>query len=203
MGNMHSALYAVAIKAPSDLRFQRPSEADLLALEEAEQELSRLRPDWEQAGVIPTEEYPKDSSDLRPRLYGMPRWADLFSPRQLLALGVLVEELRNLRQEIIEAEGAELGEAVAHLLGVVVDKWANYNSLLASWHAPRGLIRSVFDRHDFAFKSTFAEMAPCNASEGLDWAISNVLKAYTELSELPRHTHPSPVGISLWFGAPW
>ncbi|MFH0872554.1 MAG: DUF1156 domain-containing protein [bacterium] len=196
-GEMKSALYAVVIKTPQGLRFQPPEPADLKALEEAEKELGRLRPGWERANIIPIEMYPEVSSDERPRLYGMPRWADMFSPRQLLCAGVLVEELRNLRPEIVRAEGAEMGEAVAHLLALVFDKLVNYNSLLGSWHAPRSVMRSVFDRHDFSFKPAFAEMAPCNSGAGLEWAIDNVLEAYEELSKLPRHPSARPVEISL------
>jgi len=183
-GKMRSALYAVAVKKPSGLAFEVPTEADLNALAAAEKELARLRPAWERQGIIPTEEYPEVSSDPRPRVYGMPRWADLFSPRQLLGMGVLVEELQQLRPEIVRAEGPELGEAVVHLLGLVINKFLNYNSVLGSWNAPRSVMRSVFDRHDFAFKVTFAEMAPCGAGAGLAWAIDNVLEAYEELAKL-------------------
>ncbi len=196
-GEMGSALYAVALKTPGGLEFRPPEAADLRALEEAERELARLRPGWEKAGIIPTERYPEVSSDDRPRLYGMPRWADMFSPRQLLAMGVLVEELRRMRPEIIREEGAELGAAVEHLLGLVVDKFANHNAVLSSWHAPRAVMRSVFDRHDFAFKASYAEMAPCSAGSGLDWAIDNVLEAYEELSRLPRAAGARPPVVTL------
>ncbi len=67
---------------------------------------------WERNGIIPTELYPEVSSDERLRRYGMLRWADMFSSRQLLCFGVLVEELKKLRLEMIQQEGAELGEAV-------------------------------------------------------------------------------------------
>ncbi len=143
------------------------------------------------------EMYPEVSSDERPRTYGMPRWADMFAPRQLLSMGTLVEELNAMRQEILKAEGIQLGEAVVHMLALIQDKFLNYDSVLASWHAPRQVMRSVFDRHDFAFKLTFAEMAPCNAATGLEWAIDNVLEAYEELSRLARHTKVAPVEISL------
>ena len=205
LGNMHSALYAVAIKAPSGLRFQCPSDADLLALEEAEQELSRLRLDWEQAGVIPTERVPVgdktgDGSGQgtdKPLKRGERHWTDMFSARQLLALGILVEELRNLRQEIIEAEGADFGEAVVHLLALGLDKFAAYNGMRSRWHAGSGIVAPAFDRHDYGFRATWAEMAPCNSGTGLEWAMDNVLEAYSSLAQLPRHTHCSPVGISL------
>jgi adenine-specific DNA methylase len=124
-GQMNNALYAVALKTPQGLKFQIPEPADLKALQEAEKELGKLRSAWEKAYIIPTEMYPEVSSDDRPRLYGMPRWADMFSPRQLLCFGVLVEELRNLCSEIRKAEGSELGEAIIHLLAFALNKFAN------------------------------------------------------------------------------
>jgi adenine-specific DNA methylase len=112
-------------------------------------------------------------------------------------MGVLVEELLRLRPEIIQAEGEELGEAVVHILTFVSDKFLNYNNMLSSWHAPRQVIRSIFDRHDFSFKATFAEMAPCHAGAGLAWALDNVLEAYENLAKLPRHLKAKPVEIGL------
>ena len=147
--------------------------------------------------MIPTEMYPEVSSDERPRTYGMPRWADMFTPRQLLCMGMLAEELRSLRKEIVKAEGVEMGEAVVHLLGMGMDKFANWNANLSSWNAPFATMRSVFDRHDFAWKAAFAEMAPCNAGAGLEWAIDNVREAYEEISKLSHHPSAQSAELSL------
>lgn len=196
-GEMGGTLYAIAVKTPQGLRFVPPETADLVALSAAEAELKRRRQGWEKANILPTELYPEVSTDERPRIFGMPRWADLFSPRQLLCFGVLVDELRKLRPEILKAEGEAKGEAAAHILAFVLDKFTNYNSVLASWHAPREVMRSVFDRHDFSFKPTFAEMAPCSAGVGLGWAIDNVLDAYENIAELPRDQSATPVEINF------
>jgi putative DNA methylase len=194
-GRMGSALYAVVLKTPQGLKFERPTEADLKALEAAAAELARLRPGWEQANIIPTEVYPEITTDERPRLYGMPRWADLFSPRQLLAMGVLVEELQRLRPEIIQAEGEELGEAVVHILAMGLNKFLNHNCYQSRWENTRAVIKGKMDRHDYAFKPAFAEMAPCHAGAGLAWALENVLEAYENLAKLPRHPEARPVEI--------
>jgi adenine-specific DNA methylase len=207
-GKLGSALYAVVLKVPrgmelkpplfktpQGLAFGPPAPEDLAALDAAVQELARLRPSWEQANIIPTELYPEVSSDERPRLYGMPRWADLFSPRQLLAMGVLVEELQRLRPEIINAEGEELGEAVVQLLSMVIDKFGNHNCSQSRWENTRAVIKGKMDRHDYAFKSTFAELAPCHAGAGLAWALESVLEAYENLTKLPRHPQARPVEI--------
>ncbi|GIW54145.1 MAG: hypothetical protein KatS3mg082_0549 [Nitrospiraceae bacterium] len=196
-GEMQSALYAVAVKTPQGLTFQPPEEADLKALKAAERELKRLRPEWEKNNIIPTELYPEVTSDERPRLYGMPRWADMFTPRQLLCIGVLVEELRSLCPEIVKVEGQEPGEAVVHLLALVLNKFLNHNCTGTRWENTRSVIKSKMDRHDYAFKVAFAELAPCNAGAGLAWAVDNVVEAYEKLSELPRHEATKPVEISL------
>ncbi|MFZ4484819.1 MAG: DUF1156 domain-containing protein, partial [Chthoniobacterales bacterium] len=114
-GKMGSALYAVAVKTANGLEFQPPTQEDLDALAAAAKELAKIRPDWERKSIIPTEMYPAVSSEERPITYGMPRWADMFSPRQLLGLGVLVEELRGLRGEVVDPEG-DLANQVEHLL---------------------------------------------------------------------------------------
>jgi putative DNA methylase len=195
-GEMGSALYAVAVKAKT-LRFEPPTETDLQALEAAACALSKCRKQWEHDNILPDELYPEVTTDERPRTYGMPRWADMFAPRQLLSFGVLVEELRAMRAEIVKKEGQELGESIVHLLAFVADKFLNYNSILGSWHAPRSVIRSVFDRHDFAFKVTFAEMAPCGSGTGLAWAVDNTVESAEELSKLPRSKGAAPATISM------
>lgn len=183
-GRMGSTLYAVAYKTSRGLEFRPPTQTDLDALAAAEEELNRLRPDWERRDIIPTEEFPMVASDMRPRLYGMPRWADLFTPRQLLAMGVLVEELQRLRPEIIATEGQEKGGAIAHLLAFGIDKFLNWNASLASWNVRAQTMRSVFDRHDYSWKPTFGEMAPVEASSGYLWALGNVLDSSRQLGEM-------------------
>jgi len=195
-GQMHSALYAVALKTPQGLTFQPPEPADLKALEAAEKELAKLRPGWEQGNVIPTENRIQGDCD-RSYVYGITTWADMFTPRQLLCFGVLVEELRNLGKEIVKAEGEDMGEGVVHLLACATDKLLDYNNSLNTWETSRGIAKHLFQRHDFSFKATFAEMAPCHAGAGLAWVLDNVLEAYEEISKLSHHPAAQPVELSL------
>jgi len=198
-GEMKSALYAVALKTPQGLKFQSPEPADLTALEAAEKELVQLRTGWEKTNIIPIEGRVQGDCD-RSYVYGLTTWASMFTPRQLLCFGVLVEELHNLRQEITKAEDPKLGEAIVHLLAFAIDKFANWNATLASWNPPSGDARSVFDRHDFSFKSTHCEISPCNSGDGLEWVTGNVINAYEKISDLPRSTSARPVEISLGSG---
>ncbi len=195
-GKMGSVLYALVTKA-TKRAFRAAEPRDREALAAAERELARLRPRWEREGIIPTENIPLGDKTREPLQRGMTRWADMFSPRQLLALGVLVEELKRLRPDILAAEGQELGEAVVHLLALAVDKFVNHNCILSKWECTRGVIKGKFDRHDYAFRPTFGELAACVSGAGLAWSIDNVITAYEKIAKLPRAREARPVSITL------
>lgn len=196
-GEMGSRLYAVAVKTPQGLTFEPPEPSDLEAIDRAAKELAKHRARWERENVIPTELYPEATSDPRPRVYGMPRWADMFSARQLLGMGVLVEELRAMRPEIAAKEGEERGAAIEHLLAFAIDKFLNHNCTQTRFENTRGVVKGKMDRHDYAFKSTYAELAPCGAGSGLEWAIENVLEAWEKIASLSRADGADPIRLSL------
>lgn len=195
-GEMKSCLYAVVLKSKG-LTFQPPEPSDLKALEEAEKELARLRPAWERANIIPTGKIPTGDKTGEPMVRGITAWADMFSPRQLLCFGVLVEELKNLRPEIIKTEGIHVGEAVAHLLSFSLDKFLSHNSSQSRWDPGNTKITNAFERHDFAFRAVPAEMAACTSGSGLEWVVENVSDAFEGLASLPRKPSAKSVDISL------
>ena len=91
--------------------FRPPNERDLQALKDAEVRLQEYWPAWEASGLIPTERFP-EGNDSRPIQYGMPRWCDLFTPRQLLGHLTLIEGLNCLKPKILAELGPERGRAV-------------------------------------------------------------------------------------------
>jgi adenine-specific DNA methylase len=116
-GEMRSALYAVELRSPTGNEFVPPSNEDLEALAAAECELAKVRSQWERQNIIPKEKIPKGDKTGEPRDRGIIEWADMFSSRQLLGLGVLVEELRILQREIDRQENPELREAAPAFAG--------------------------------------------------------------------------------------
>jgi adenine-specific DNA methylase len=193
-GKLESALYAIVLDTTKGKQFEAPLPEDFKALDAAGNELARLLPSWTKGNILPTEEFPEITSDLRPRAYGMPRWRDMFSPRQQLTLGVAVEELGGLRKELLREADSD---RIIHILAFAIDKFANYSCMLGSWNAPRLVVRSVFDRHDFSFKPTFSEMAPCGSGEGLRWAVDNTLEAFTDMCSLPRAKGAIPAETTI------
>src|SRR3546814_10610549 len=112
----------------------------------------------------------------------MPMWRDLFSPRQLLGHGTAVEVFRELLDER-GAEGAldEVTRAAFVYLALGLDKMLDYNSRMCRWHGTREVMVNTFDRHDFSFKWSYAEMAPLIAGLGYDWVIGQIGKCIGEL----------------------
>jgi putative DNA methylase len=53
-------------------------------------QLDQRLPDWEALDVVPTENIPEGSKTEEPHRYGMKRWRDLFSPRQLIGHCILL-----------------------------------------------------------------------------------------------------------------
>ncbi len=180
-GRMGSQLYAVAVRVGGKRGFRSPTATDLAAISAAEMELARKLPAWISGGVVPAEEFPP-GNDQRPRHYGMNLWREFFSPRQLLVHGTFVEEFQKLVPEVRAKLDRERADAVLALLGLMQGKAINYNSFLASWHVARGTMRSVFERHDFAFKWTFAEFE--GARELYPWCRDQIFDAYEGIASL-------------------
>ena len=184
-GRMGAQLYAVAIQTAQGKKdFRLPTEEDLEAVRAAEEELARRLPAWEAKGLVPSEPFPETATDTRPLRYGMRTWADLFSPRQLLALCTYLEAYHEVAAEVRAALPEDRARAVLTYLALVLDKCADYNSTLASWDATRFKVRNTFDRHDFSFKWSFGEMNLIAPGMGFDWAVDQVLDAYLGLAGL-------------------
>ncbi len=105
-------------------------------------------------------------------MYGMPRWRDAFTPRQLTALATFSDLVGEAREHVL-ADAKEAGRsdpdgyatAVATYLAFAVSRLADYASTICTWSsAPQNeLIRGTFARQaipmtwDFAESNVFAD----------------------------------------------
>ena len=175
--------------------FRPPNERDLEALAGAESSLRQRWDEWERQGLIPTEDFPQ-GNDMRPVYYGMTRWCDLFTPRQLLGHLILVEELNRLKPEILRELGRERGRAVVTYLQFMIDKGLDYNSKQTRWIPQRAIVSGTFGRHDFSLKWTFGEMIFTGPNSGVAWGLSQIIDAYAGMAELMAPLHERLRGAS-------
>ena len=186
-GRMTPILYAVAARTARGERvFRVPNQDDLDAIGSAGRQFKDVEDDWLAAGYLPGEAIPQPlpKHDIRP--YGLQRWLDMFTPRQALVHGTFAKVYAGMTEEVRDALGSDLADAVLFGLATMQGKALNYNSRLTSWHASRQVMRSVFDRHDFSFKWTFAEFEGAHALYA--WCLDQLIDAYTGIAALMDET---------------
>ena len=152
-------------------------------------QLDEKLPEWEANGIVPTEMLPMSTESWThgntSAQYDAKRFSDLFSARQMLCHGTSYEICRELIRDHAATSDPIRGAACCYV-AVALDKVLTYNNRQCRWHANREVVAQIFDRHDFAFKCSYAEMAPLVDGLGYDWAITATAKGIKELIELTR-----------------
>ena len=179
-GRMGQILYAVVLKVRGGFNFRAPTRDDYVIVNKIEQEVKEKKSEWLNRDLIPSESFP-EGNDNRPLIYGMPHWIDFFSPRQFLTIGTLAEIRAEVIGEINKQVEPDRATAIQTYLGIMLDKVAIYNNRSCRFDPSRG-IRSVFDRHDFAFVASHAEFD--GSANLLPWVIDQTVDAYKEIAEL-------------------
>ena len=143
-------------------------------------------PSW-----VPEQEINYNPRDIRTQLYGLTKYCDLFTSRQLIALTTfsnLVNEVREkIRQDAIiagltddmkslntDGDGATAyAEAVSIYLAFALDKCTDYWTSIASW-MPRGTVGHAFSKQAIPMTWDFPEANPfanfhCAWHEAFGW----------------------------------
>lgn len=172
----------------------------LAPVTEHELTAQRAKPDWK-----PDTDIAPDKRSMFTPLYGLTKFGDLFTPRQLVALttfsDLVPEAITRVRADALAAGMADDGrgldaggksatayaEAVGVYLAFSIDKASDYWSSICTWHSSKDLIRNTFGRQaipmtwDYAETNPFSDSAG-NVSSGIDWA-------YKALQLMPAKTN--------------
>ncbi|WP_054284845.1 DUF1156 domain-containing protein [Gulbenkiania mobilis] len=153
------------------------------------------QPEWK-----PETDLPDDPRNFWTLNYGLTKFGDLFTPRQLVALttfsDLVQEAIEKCRQDAIAAGlpddgvGLDAGgqgalayaQAVGVYLAFAISKVANIGSSIASWMNDRGAFRETFARQAIPMVWDFAESNPfADAGGSLDAAIDKGAMAVRDL----------------------
>ncbi len=118
--------------------------------------------------TLPDEPLPKeDNRSFCTIDYGLPRFVDLFTPRQLLALLTFTSEVHQAYNTMLE-EGIEPEKATAitTYLGLMVDKLADFNSSLCRWVSVGDKVAGTYGRQALPMIWDFAEINPFGNGSG-------------------------------------
>lgn len=151
-------------------------------------------------------EMPENPRWFSPPGYGIKRYADLFTPRQLVALTMFSNLVAEARDKVLaDAWATDLlndgtplhsggigatayADAIATYLAFVVDRAADYGSTLATWLTDDNAIRGTFGRQALPMTWDFCEGSYFGDSSA---AITTILKT---ISDVIAHQQLSGVG---------
>ena len=166
--------------------------------DEAEEVARSAEPSWMPEQLVTT---PCHDVDRLP-MYGMPRWGDAFTPRQLVALNSFLDLVGAARVKVTadaraagwKDDGVGLGDggtgataygdAVAVYLGLGISRATNYWSALCAWlpQAKNEIVGNLFRRQALSMAWGFAEGNPfCSAGGSLSTQFTYMCKVIEAL----------------------
>ncbi len=165
-GRMGARLMAVVAQGRGGRVYVAPTE-------EMERAARKARPEWKPDGDVP-----RKLTGGTCYGYGLTTFADLFTDRQLVALGTFSDLVAEAREKVKAAwasahpsmrpgGGAEAyADAVATCLGLSVSKQANRSSNLNFWDPGGAMVQQVFARQALPMVWDFCEANPFSGSSG-------------------------------------
>lgn len=204
-GRMRQQLMAIVAEGQNGRVYLPPTP-------EQEAIANSAQPQWK-----PDTDLPKEALGFRVQNYGMTKHADLFTPRQLVALTTFSDLVGEARERAIQdalaaglpdddvplAEGGTgaraYGEAIATYLAFAVDKASDYWSGLCSWHSSGEKMRNTFGRQAIPMVWDYAECCPFSESTGnwiacIDWVWKVVEKSSnSENGHATQHDATAPL----------
>lgn len=171
-GHIGAQLMAIVAEGKRQRYYAAPTE-------EHEKAANVSRPD-----DVPEEELALDPRNLWTVNYGLTRFADLFTNRQLTALTTFSDLIGEARGHA-ESDGAEQGyaDAIATYLAFGISKLADRHSTIVNWYGSRESTSSTFARQAIPMTWDFVETQPLLDGTGTFW--NAVEWASAVIEELP------------------
>ncbi|WP_103061757.1 DUF1156 domain-containing protein [Actinomyces qiguomingii] len=183
-GRMGAELTAVVAEGHNSRTYLGPDEGHVAASRQAV------------PSSVPVGDLPESALGFRVQAYGMLKYSDLFTTRQLTALTTFSDLVGEARERVLRdalAAGMEEGDrleaggtgaaayadAVATYLGFAVSRLTDYSSALNTWanNPQMEILRNVFARQALPMAWDFAEGNPFATSSG---SLAIMLKAVSE-----------------------
>ena len=179
-GRLGAVMTAVVVDGPKGKEYRLPEDEELPAAEVSSEEIEAVYADIPFG--LATEPTPLQgqgaSRAFSVENYGLDQWAKLFTDRQLLTLGMFVNETRRLPERMAGLP-EDLREAVAALNALCVDRLADYSSAVCSWHNSGEKLRNTFARFALPIVWDYTEVNPLSDTSGnflgaLEWVARTV-----------------------------
>lgn len=106
---------------------------------------------------------------IKPPMFGLTRWGDLFNPRQALSLSTFAVKVRSVYPLILaECKDKEYARVVTTYLALGVDRLVDKNATACLWNSPGEKLEHVFGRQAIPMSWDYGELNPFSGQMG-DW----------------------------------
>jgi adenine-specific DNA methylase len=176
-GALGTRMTAVVVGGQTGKSYREPAPEDVRESENARSQLDNAFSDipfGSPSEATPSPSGPRQTGSSLP-LYGLTEWRHVFHPRQLLSMASFVKHTRACIEEL-RRQGCpqDWAEGIVASLADVIDKLADYNSSLCTWHVTGEKMSHVFVRFALPVNWDFAELNPFSGASGdydgcLDW----------------------------------
>lgn len=161
----------------TDLTFVNPDEVEgcPVAIEKwsakLREQCSRIALGKPDDAIDPTRPSPNARGLTAVTRYGLQKFSDLFTIRQLVFLMETLSGVKSALQEISNtASGPELKKALGAYLGLLVSRSAQMNTTMARWRGDKaGRVEGAFGRHALTMVWDFPEMNPFGGLSNDAW----------------------------------
>ena len=144
-GKLNAQTTAVVYQEEYGKEYRPPTQAEIKAAKVSKETLDAVAERIPYG--IPDEPTPTSPQYSGVYLYGMTKWADLFTVRQLLSLMTFVNWTRLAQAEMDKFRySPEWVEAVSAYLALLINKVADYNCTCARWQDNDEAINHLFDQ---------------------------------------------------------
>ncbi|MCD6411852.1 MAG: hypothetical protein J7L20_05465, partial [Thermoplasmata archaeon] len=137
--------HPILIKKNADMHYVAADESDnellINAYEFLVENIDELK------SYIPRDKIPKQNKVFAPLLnLGLDHWYEIFNPRQLLSLAILIRYVRRRSRELTSKKG-ELGAAASLYLSFGLSKMIDFNTVLTTWNITNKSIRDTVGQY--------------------------------------------------------
>lgn len=190
-GKLDQQMTAVVIDTGFGKDYRLPTLQEIAATEKASHRLVSVA---EQIPYgLPSEPLHWNPRTLGVQLYGLTKWTDLFTPRQMLALITFAKLTRTVKDKMAElGYEQEWVEAIVGYLASIFDRLADYSSTVAIWVGD--FVGHTFTRFALPITWDFCEVNPISGRGG-DYtsAVNWVVRVVEHLQIAANQAEPPAV----------
>ena len=198
-GRLGEVMTAVVVDGPNGKEYRLPTDLELQVARVEPADLEGLYA--EIPFGLPEEPTPSEKNlGMRVPRYGFDKWRTLFTNRQLLALGTFLREILSLPAAAADWPAA-WREANSLYTSCTLSKFADYSSILCSWHNTGEKLRNTFARFALPMVWDYCEVNPLADTTGgfaasVEWLgrVCEHLLAATDDAPAPAVTRRSATG---------